>query len=295
MSRTRAAPTPTNISTNSEPLIEKNGTPASPATARGLARHRPRQQGLARPGRPDDQHAFRDAAPEAPVALRILEEFDDLHQLVARLVDAGHVVETHAGLALHVDTGPALAHIKQPGRNATPLRHGTPHPEQQEQRQRPRQQRTQPFTVLLAEVAHVRRVEVLDEIRIGHADGVERTQPIRIALDGLGAVAGQDGVEAAGLERPRHGRLRQRDLVDLAAVQELLELAVRQRRRRDHVRHRLEQHEQDDGEQPVPQHGTERRAAAVHAPPGWRLLRIGHIVHAASLRLSSVSLSSFSA
>ena len=33
-SRTRDAPTPTNISTKSEPLIEKNGTFASPATAR---------------------------------------------------------------------------------------------------------------------------------------------------------------------------------------------------------------------------------------------------------------------
>ncbi len=33
-SRTRAAPTPTNISTKSEPLMEKKGTPASPATAR---------------------------------------------------------------------------------------------------------------------------------------------------------------------------------------------------------------------------------------------------------------------
>jgi hypothetical protein len=33
-SRTRAAPTPTNISTKSEPLIVKNGTPASPAMAR---------------------------------------------------------------------------------------------------------------------------------------------------------------------------------------------------------------------------------------------------------------------
>mmetsp|Transcript_8984 Transcript_8984/g.26915 ORF Transcript_8984/g.26915 Transcript_8984/m.26915 type:complete len:276 (+) Transcript_8984:2151-2978(+) len=32
-SRTREAPTPTNISTNSEPLMEKNGTPASPAIA----------------------------------------------------------------------------------------------------------------------------------------------------------------------------------------------------------------------------------------------------------------------
>ena len=33
-SRTREAPTPTNISTKSDPLIEKNGTLASPATAR---------------------------------------------------------------------------------------------------------------------------------------------------------------------------------------------------------------------------------------------------------------------
>jgi len=32
-SRTRLAPTPTNISTKSEPLMEKNGTSASPATA----------------------------------------------------------------------------------------------------------------------------------------------------------------------------------------------------------------------------------------------------------------------
>ena len=46
------APTPTNISTKSEPLIEKNGTPASPATA--LAR------GLAGPGRAEQQHALRD-------------------------------------------------------------------------------------------------------------------------------------------------------------------------------------------------------------------------------------------
>ena len=33
-SRTRDAPTPTNISTNSEPPMLKKGTPASPATAR---------------------------------------------------------------------------------------------------------------------------------------------------------------------------------------------------------------------------------------------------------------------
>ena len=36
-SRTRLAPTPTNISTKSEPEIEKNGTPASPAIALAIS------------------------------------------------------------------------------------------------------------------------------------------------------------------------------------------------------------------------------------------------------------------
>ena len=36
-SRIRAAPTPTNTSTNPEPVIAKNGTCASPATARAMS------------------------------------------------------------------------------------------------------------------------------------------------------------------------------------------------------------------------------------------------------------------
>ena len=36
-SRTRAAPTPTNNSTKLDPDTEKNGTPASPATARAMS------------------------------------------------------------------------------------------------------------------------------------------------------------------------------------------------------------------------------------------------------------------
>ncbi len=50
-SRTRDAPTPTNISTKSEPDIEKNGRPASPATA--LA-----SSVLPVPGGPDQQRAL---------------------------------------------------------------------------------------------------------------------------------------------------------------------------------------------------------------------------------------------
>ncbi|GIU85318.1 MAG: hypothetical protein KatS3mg008_2093 [Acidimicrobiales bacterium] len=35
-SRTRLAPTPTNISMKSDPVTDRNGTPASPATARAI-------------------------------------------------------------------------------------------------------------------------------------------------------------------------------------------------------------------------------------------------------------------
>ena len=57
MSRTREAPTPTNISTKSEPEIEKNGTFASPAIARASSV-------LPVPGRADHQHAARNLAAE---------------------------------------------------------------------------------------------------------------------------------------------------------------------------------------------------------------------------------------
>ena len=61
-SRTRAAPMPTNSSTNSEPLIEKNGT-------FGLAGDGFGEQRLARPGRSDQQHALGQLAAERPELL----------------------------------------------------------------------------------------------------------------------------------------------------------------------------------------------------------------------------------
>jgi len=57
-SRTRDAPTPTNISTKSEPEIEKNGTPASPATARA-------NNVLPVPGGPNNNTPFGIRAPNA--------------------------------------------------------------------------------------------------------------------------------------------------------------------------------------------------------------------------------------
>ena len=81
MSRTRDAPTPTIISTNSEPEIEKNGTPDSPATARA-------SMVLPAPGGPISSTPFGMCAPQPAVAFRRFEELDDLDQLVLGLVGA---------------------------------------------------------------------------------------------------------------------------------------------------------------------------------------------------------------
>src|ERR1700750_991391 len=85
-SRTRLAPTPTNISTKSEPLIEKNGTFASPATARAsrslpLAGPGPGESRLPLPSRPHQEHAFGNAPAELLEFLRLFQEFNNLLQL----------------------------------------------------------------------------------------------------------------------------------------------------------------------------------------------------------------------
>ena len=72
--------------------MEKNGAPASPATARASSV-------LPVPGRAGEQHAARDPAAQALVALRVLEEVDDLGQLRLGLVDAGDVGERHVRVA----------------------------------------------------------------------------------------------------------------------------------------------------------------------------------------------------
>ena len=101
-SRTRLAPTPTNISTNSEPEIEKNGTPASPATARA-------RSVLPVPGGPDEEDAARDARAEGVELLGELQELDDFLELGLGLVDARDVGEGHDLLVAQEHARAALA------------------------------------------------------------------------------------------------------------------------------------------------------------------------------------------
>jgi hypothetical protein len=82
MSRTAGRPTPTNISTKSEPEMVKNGH------AR-LARDGAREQRLAGARRAHEQRALGDLAAEARELLRVAQELDDLLELLLGLVDAG--------------------------------------------------------------------------------------------------------------------------------------------------------------------------------------------------------------
>ena len=85
-SRTRAAPTPTIASMNSEAEMEKNGTA-------GLAGDRAGEQRLAGSRGADEQDAFRHRAAETLVLLGFLEEVDDLDELGLDLIDPGDIRE----------------------------------------------------------------------------------------------------------------------------------------------------------------------------------------------------------
>src|SRR5262245_9837699 len=100
-SRTREAPTPTNISTKSEPEIVKNGTFASPATARA--------ERFPRAGRADEQDALGDLAAELLELLRILEELDDFLKLDLGFFDARDILERHLFLRRRQELRPRLA------------------------------------------------------------------------------------------------------------------------------------------------------------------------------------------
>ena len=84
--RTRAAPTPAYISTKSEPLANRNGTPASPAIERASSV-------LPVPGGPTSSMPFGMRPPSAAKRAGLPQEVDDLPDLGLRLVHARHVRE----------------------------------------------------------------------------------------------------------------------------------------------------------------------------------------------------------
>src|ERR671918_588562 len=134
-SRTRAAPRPTNISTNSEPDMKKNGTLASPATARA-------RRVFPHPGGPNRRTPLGNRPAEPLILLRVLQERHDLPKLLDRLVDAGHVGEGCLEVLAVVDLHAALAQVEGAGRTAPghASEHESPDRHQHEDREDPGEQ-----------------------------------------------------------------------------------------------------------------------------------------------------------
>ena len=101
-SRTRLAPTPTNISMKSDPRHREE-------RHSGLAGDGAREQRLAGARRTDQQHALRYSGPDLPEAAGGLEEVDDLADLLLHAGVAGDVGEGRRAVARPSRPWPATA------------------------------------------------------------------------------------------------------------------------------------------------------------------------------------------
>ena len=206
-SRTRAAPTPTNISTKSEPVSEKNGTCASPATARASSV-------LPVPGGPTSSTPLGIRAP----SLRNFSGCDRNSTISRSSSFASSTPATSAKVtpvpssATHacardrpIDIMPAPGFMR---RNTSSQK-----PREQQHRQQPHhEQRREPVAVLHSAERDLLRLELLDQIGIVDAHGDPAlARLLRFLVGGRGADA----------------LLADLHLGDLAAREPLLEVAVR--------------------------------------------------------------------
>ena len=173
-SRTRAAPTPTNISTNSEPLRLKNGTLR-------LAGDRARQQRLAGAGRADEQHALRECGRRGScTSSGVFRNSTISLQLVLGLVDAGHVREPHLHVVVGVDLRAAARERHHAAFGAAhAAEEEAPERDEKQERDDPAEQLGQPAVGDLAGVLHAVLLELLDQLRILDADGREAAAGLR--------------------------------------------------------------------------------------------------------------------
>ena len=137
-SRMRAAPTPTNISTNSEPLRLKNGTCASPATARASSV-------LPVPGGPTSSTPFGMRPPRFVYFFGFFRNSTISFSSSSRLVHAGDVREPHLHFVVGVDLGAAARerHHAALGAAHAPEEEA-PDADEEEQRDDPAEQLGQP-------------------------------------------------------------------------------------------------------------------------------------------------------
>ena len=151
-SRTRDAPTPTNISTNSEPLMLKKGTFASPATA--FAR-----RVLPVPGGPPEAPLWGSSRPASGIC-RGLQELHDFLELFLGLIDPRDVGEGDLRLALREELGLALGEGHDPLPRPHLLHGKPPDQEHDAEGEDPQKNAAEQFTLIASRIVDLVVVQV---------------------------------------------------------------------------------------------------------------------------------------
>ena len=251
-----------------------------------LARHGPGQKRLAGAGRPVQKDPARDPPTELQILLGVCEEIDDLGEFEFDLVDARHILERRALLVGLVALGARFAHPQDATAAACAAGRA---PEEVDEQQDQQDRRTEPDQQCLPErpglVERLGRVQdtfrletflqfvVLDVARPHRSEALRALRAVDL-LDLVSGVARDAVAERA-------------DLFDVAAVDLLQKLRVRDRDafglvRRERLEHdpvERERPHQYPPEPPTPRGLDAPSAAAValgwgpfDAPFGWRAL-----------------------
>src|SRR5436309_1195954 len=172
-----------------KPGVRAAMTPSSTlgasTTARACSlRMASRQERLAGAGRPHRQHALGDAAAEALVLARVLEEVDDLDQLGLGLVHAGHVGEGRLQL-LAVEAlvlaAPEGERLRGPAADAAHEEH--PDRDHHRERDDPAEEQVLPEGRLDAPgELHVVRAQLVDELLVVHERDARRHEDAGLLL-----------------------------------------------------------------------------------------------------------------
>ena len=162
----------------------------------GLAGDGAGEQRLAGAGRPDQEHAARDAAAEALELLRVAQELDDLLQVFLGLVDAGDVLEGDAAMRLGEKLRLRLAEAERLAAGALHLPHEEdPHGEDQEHREPGDDHADQRLAALghrLGGDRDAAALEPLDQLGILRRVGLEGAAAVGVDAGDL--LAGDDDV-----------------------------------------------------------------------------------------------------
>ena len=215
----------------------------------GLAGDGAREQRLAGAGRADQQRAARNAAAKPLELLRIAQELDDLLQVGLGLVDAGHVLEGDAAVALGQQLGLRLAEAHGAAAARLHLAHEEdPHADQQQHGEPVDQHAQDRGHVLLGRPGRdldALLAQPLDEVGILGRDRGEGAA--LVTVDAGNAMLG-DGYfrHVAGLDAGQE--LRVADLVAAPALARVLE----------QIEQRHQQQADDDPDREVPEVGIHR-------------------------------------